>query len=175
MRSFALLLVVLAALAPTASSASTHRSDSPRAQTLETRLAREINAVRSQRHLRPLIESPALRLAADSHSAAMLDQGFFAHESPDGTSFATRLKQFYPANTTDYWAVGENLAMTGPNEPLARDLVASWMQSPHHRANLLDPRWRELGIGVRFAPSPQGAFSGLATWVVTLDLGSRRR
>jgi uncharacterized protein YkwD len=105
----------------------------------------------------------------------MLDQGFFAHESPDGTSFAARLKQFYPANNTDYWTVGENLAMTGPNEPLARDLVDSWMASPHHRANLLDPRWREFGIGVRFAPSAQGAFGGLATWVVTLDLGSRRK
>jgi uncharacterized protein YkwD len=175
MRSLALLLVVLAALAPTASSASNHGSDSQQAQTLESRLAHEINAVRSQRHLRSLVESRALRLAAESNSAAMLDQGYFAHESPDGTSFADRLKQFYPANPNDYWTVGENLAMTGPNEPLARDLVARWMESPRHRANLLDPRWRELGIGVRFAPSPKGAFGGLATWVVTLDLGSRRR
>jgi uncharacterized protein YkwD len=175
MRSLALLLVVLAAFAPSASSASTHRSDLRQAQTLESRLVHEINSVRTQRHLRPLAESRALQLAADSHSAAMLDQGFFAHESPDGTSFADRLRQFYPASPTDYWSVGENLAMTGPNEPLARDVVARWMQSPRHRANLLDPRWRELGIGVRFAPSPQGAFGGLATWVVTLDLGSRRR
>lgn len=175
MRSLALLLVILAALAPTASSASTHRSDSQRVQTLETRLAFEINAVRSQRHLRPLVESRALRLAAESHSAEMLDQGFFAHDSPDGTSFGDRLKQFYRMSPTDYWSVGENLAMTGPNEPLARDLVARWMQSPRHRANLLDPRWRELGIGARFAPSAQGAFGGLATWVVTLDLGYRRK
>lgn len=174
MRSLALLLVFLAALVPAASSASTHLSGSQRAQTLETRLAHEINVVRSQRHLRPLAESRALRLAADAHSAAMLDQGFFAHESPDGTSFADRLKQFYPANTA-YWTVGENLAMLGPNEPLAREVVSAWMQSPRHRANLLDPRWREFGLGVRFAPSAPGAFGGVATWVITLDLGSHRK
>jgi uncharacterized protein YkwD len=104
----------------------------------------------------------------------MLERGFFAHDSIDGTPFATRLKRFYPARS-DYWTVGENLAMSGPSEPLAAELVASWMRSPRHRANLLDPRWRELGVGVGFAPSAQGAFGGLATWVVTLDLGSRRR
>jgi uncharacterized protein YkwD len=174
MRSLALFLIVLAALAPTASNASTHRSGTQQAQTLGTRLAHEINVLRSQRHVRPLAESRALRLAADSHSAAMLDQGFFAHESPDGTSFADRLKQFYPANTA-YWTVGENLAMIGPNEPLAREVVSMWMQSPRHRANLLDPRWREFGLGVRFAPSAQGAFGGVATWVITLDLGSHRK
>ncbi len=174
MRFIALALVLFAALAPATSVAGQRASGSQRSQTLEEAIGREVNVLRSQRGLRTLASSPALRKAAQSHSVAMLARGFFAHESADGTPFDTRLRRFYPAQT-DYWTVGENLAMAGPTEPLAKQVVASWMRSPRHRANLLGHRWREYGIGVRFADSARGAFGGAATWVVTLDLGSRRK
>lgn len=174
MRTLALALVLLAAVAPSVSEAGRSTPSATRSQSLETALVQEINALRVERGVRRLVVSPSLRKAAGSHSDAMLDGGFFSHESADGTPFSARLKRFYPAKGS-YWTVGENLAMAGPSEPLAGEIVASWMSSPRHRANLLDARWRELGIGARFASSAQGAYGGSATWVVTLDLGSRRK
>jgi uncharacterized protein YkwD len=173
-RSLALALFLLAALVPATSVAGSGASSSARSETLEQAIGREVNTLRAQRGLRRLTDSPALGEAASSHSTAMLNEGFFSHESADGTSFASRLRRFYRGDT-GYWVVGENLAMSGPGEPLARDLVTSWMKSPRHRANLLSPRWREFGIAARFAPSARGAFGGVPTWVVTLDFGSRRR
>jgi uncharacterized protein YkwD len=174
MRTFALVLVLLAAVAPSASLAGRETSASGRSQTLEAALVQEINALRAERGVRRLTVSPALGRAAGSHSESMLERGFFAHESADGSPFAARLKRYYPARS-GYWTVGENLAMAGPSEPQPGEIVSSWMRSPHHRANLLDPRWRELGVAARFAQSAQGAYGGTATWVVTLDLGSRRK
>jgi uncharacterized protein YkwD len=165
--------LALLAAAPASTPAASNSGIAQRAQALELAIGREMNVIRSQHGLRQLAGSTQLRSAASSHSKAMLDQGFFAHESPDGTQFSERLRRFYPARS-GYWTVGENLAMVGSAEPAARELVGMWMASPHHRSNLLDPNWREFGLGVRFSPSAQGTFGGMATWVVTLDFGSRR-
>jgi uncharacterized protein YkwD len=165
--------LALLAVTPAATPAAPQSGIAQRAQALETAIGREVNVLRSERGLRQLAGSTQLRLAASSHSKAMLDHGFFAHESPDGTPFSERLRRFYPARS-GYWTVGENLAMVGSADPIARELVDLWMASPHHRSNLLNPDWREFGLGVRFSPAAQGTFGGMATWVVTLDLGSRR-
>ena len=127
----------------------------------------------STRGLRPLNISAELRRAADTHSQELLEAGVFTHDSPDGTSFSDRLQRFYPQRS-HVWSVGENLLMSGPSEPSSAEVVAAWMKSAGHRANLLNPRWRELGVGARFSSAAGGEFGGQPTWIVTLDLGARR-
>ena len=64
---------------------------------------------------------------------------------------------WYPLAGYRSWSVGENLLWSSPGVDPARALDL-WMGSPEHRANILNPRWREIGIGAvrtrtRAAPS----------------------
>jgi uncharacterized protein YkwD len=171
------LLVALTVSAAAASGATAARSAEEesavqRSPSLEELVLREVNALRAARHLGTLTVSPALSRSAVAHSRAMATYGFFAHESRDGTSFAQRIKRFYvPQSRT--WSVGENLAMFGGSPPTASAIVEAWMASPGHRANLLRSLFHEAGLAIVFDPAAGGVFGGEATWVVTLDLGSR--
>jgi uncharacterized protein YkwD len=143
-----------------------------RAPSLEELLLRQINAIRATHSLGKLSASSALSRSAVAHSRAMATYGFFAHESRNGTSFSQRIKQYYVPRSHG-WTVGENLAMFGGSTPSASAIVAAWMGSPGHRANLLRDVFREAGIAIMFNPAAGGVFGGESTWVVTLDLGSR--
>ena len=143
-----------------------------RAPSLEELLLREINAVRATRGLGTLTASTGLSRSAVAHSRSMATYGFFSHESRNGSSFSQRIKQYYVPHSSA-WTVGENLAMFGGSTPTAGEIVAAWMGSPGHRANLLRDVFREAGIAVMFNPTAGGVFGGESTWVITLDLGSR--
>jgi uncharacterized protein YkwD len=169
----ALALFASAASSATASATRAERSEAvTRVVTLEASLVREINSVRAAHGVHRLTRSSALNRTAVGHSVAMATAGFFTHESQDGTPFWRRLKQLYVPHTHG-WTVGENLAMFGGSEPHAGDIVAAWMASPAHRANLLRGIFREAGVGIVFNPSAGGVFGGEPTWVVTLDVGRR--
>jgi uncharacterized protein YkwD len=49
-----------------------------------------------------------------------------------------------------------------------------WMNSPPHRANLLAPIWREIGLGAVHSDAAPGVYQGLAATIVTADFGARR-
>jgi uncharacterized protein YkwD len=49
-----------------------------------------------------------------------------------------------------------------------------WMKSPPHRANILDPRWREIGVGAVYSASARGAFTHRPVTIITTDFGVRR-
>jgi uncharacterized protein YkwD len=48
------------------------------------------------------------------------------------------------------------------------------MASPGHRANILDPAWRQIGIATASSPDAPGAFANLGVTVITTDFGVRR-
>lgn len=173
MRAFLTFLAVIALAVPAAALATAQPVQTTKSASLVASVVREVNAVRIARGLRPLTISNELRRAADSHSEELLQAGVFSHDSPDGTSFSDRLQRFYPQRNRP-WTVGENLLMSGPTEPTSAEVISAWMKSPGHRANLLNPRWRELGVGARFSNEAGGEFGGRPTWLVTLDLGARR-
>ena len=56
----------------------------------------------------------------------------------------------------------------------ADEPIDAWLQSPEHRANLLNQRWREVGIGAVFVDSAPGVYSGSPVTIVTADFGVRR-
>ena len=135
-------------------------------------MLQEINAIRASHGLARLNASGALSRSAAGHSRAMATHGFFSHESRNGAAFSRRIKQFYVPRS-GAWSVGENLAMFGGMTPTAGGIVAAWMGSPPHRANLLRALFREAGLAIMFNPAAGGVFGGESTWVVTLDLGRR--
>ena len=170
----ALLLVVVttASAAPDADGRSTVASSVTRVGSLEQLLLRQINAVRAANGLTTLSRSTALTRAAAHHSHAMATFGFFTHESRDGGSFSARVGRFYQPRLRA-WSIAENLAMFGGGAPDAASIVASWMGSPPHRANLLGRSFRDAGLAVVHHPAAGGVFGGRPTWVITLDLGVR--
>jgi uncharacterized protein YkwD len=140
---------------------------------LEQGILREVNRVRSDRGLRPLVLARGLQAAATFQSKALLTQGVFEHDSAAGGAFGDRLRRFYPIGTARTWSVGENLLWSadGIDAPSA---VKLWLDSPVHRKIMLDPNWREFGAGAVAAPSAPGIYASAgAVVVVTIDFGTR--
>lgn len=123
------------------------------------------NAVRRAEGLGRVRANRRLRLAATAHARDMVARGYFAHESPDGVDLSARLRRARYRGT----AAAENIgaATDALSTPMA--MLISWMESAPHRANLLERRYDQAGVGV--AAGFPGGGTG-ATYV--LDLGRRR-
>jgi uncharacterized protein YkwD len=138
----------------------------------EVVLLQEINRIRAHRGLSRLRASGLLAAAAQHHSRRMARQGFFDHNSLNGSPFWKRVGRFYPSRGFDRWSVGENLAYGSPGLSAA-GTVRAWMKSPGHRANLLSAAWREIGLAAMHTASAPGVYRGRRTTIVTADFGTR--
>src|SRR5215210_65271 len=129
-----------------------------------------LNARRARFGAVALTENAQLRLAAERHSLDMVKRKFFEHRNPDGVEPAARIVHTgYPPIF-----VGENLGWGEEDESTPAEMVRLWMASPGHRRNLLNPRYREIGIGVVYgAPLPQDAPVPAATYTTTFGAGGR--
>ena len=166
----ALVAIAAGSVAPAAAatSAGTTISDSA---SLEAAVLAELNAVRRAHGLKPLRRSAGLAAAADVHSRAMAQHGFFQHDSRDGSSFAERVHRFYGPSGHGTWSVGENLLWSTRLTPAGA--VERWMQSPPHRRNVLTQRWREIGLSVVRAAHAPGVYGGRDVFIITSDFGVR--
>ena len=119
----------------------------------------EVNRVRAAHGLAGLRVDLRLERAARSHSRTILRTGSFSHGS-----FHRRLAGFGARG-----AVGENLGWGVGSRASAQAIVAAWLASPSHRANLLRPGFRRIGVG-RLV----GTFAGYGgAAVVTADFSGR--
>jgi uncharacterized protein YkwD len=168
-----LSLLLLVAFAPSTGSATT-RGKTTTVTGLQTALLGQINNFRAAHGLVRLKLNAALRGVADGHSAQMARLGFFSHNSANGQSFSQRLAQAYSPRGCRSWSVGENLAWGGPDIGAAR-AFRMWLSSPPHRANLLNARWREVGLGAVHSTSAPGVYGGGAATIITADFGARTR
>ena len=115
-----------------------------------------LNKQRGARGMKKLRFNRLLSAAATNHSSDMVRQHYFAHESKAGRDVVDRLTHTGYLGSASTWTVGENLAWGAGSRSTPREIVTSWMQSPGHKANILNPRFREIGIGVVFdTPSPE--------------------
>ncbi len=122
----------------------------------EAELIRAVNQARAPYGLAPLRLDLRLERAARAKSSEMLRTGTFAHGDVRG-----RLVRFGVKGPM----YGENLAWATGSSASATRIVQMWMASPGHRANLLRPTFRRIGIGRRV-----GAFAGYGSAaVVTAD------
>ncbi len=172
-RSTTLLLVLVAALAA-AAPATTARQAIQRETPIELAVVQQVNALRTARGLRPLTVSPGLRTAAIGHTQTLARLGLFQHESADGTTFHKRISKTYGHTGFGSWSVGENLVF-GSAPFAAEDAIRAWLDSPPHRKNLLNPAWREIGVGAVTAQGAPGVFGGDTVVLVTADFGARSR
>jgi uncharacterized protein YkwD len=140
---------------------------------LEAGVLARLNQIRVQHGLVPLRVSVPLTEAADAHSEQMAADGFFQHTSADGTAFWKRIGHWYGPRAHRFWSVGENLLWSSPQVGPAAALQV-WLRSPEHRANVLSPTWREIGVSSVHAASAPGVFGGRAVTIITTDFGVRR-
>jgi len=165
-----LCLVALAATMPFVQPASGSTARPP--QTVRSALAAgvlaRLNAIRVSHRLVPLVLNGQLTAAATQHSKEMLVRGYFSHDSFDGSSYQKRIKRYYRKGM-----VGENLLWSSPDVGAARALTL-WMATAEHRAAILDPRWRAIGIGAVHSASAPGKYRGRAVTVITTDFRARR-
>ena len=167
-----LLLALSGAIAGTAHASDATPATTERLQALDGQILTRLNATRAAHGLRPLVVSDALENAAVAHSRELIQAGVFQHDSPDGTSFVQRLKHFYSPSGYSSWTAGENLLYNTADID-AETAIRAWLDSPPHRENMLNPDWREVGIGSVHASTAGGTFGGAPTWVITMDFGAR--
>lgn len=106
------------------------------------------NQERRKQELQELTVDPLLMKMARDHSANMAKQNIMSHEL-NGVTFQQRLEQSgYKASMA-----GENIAA---GQPTPADAIAAWMKSPGHRANILNPDFTQIGVGI--AQSATGIF-----------------
>ncbi|GAA1809316.1 CAP domain-containing protein [Planosporangium flavigriseum] len=117
-----------------------------------------VNQERAKANCPALTVDARLTAAARAYSADMASRGFFAHTTPDGVDLGTRVTRA----GYRFSAVGENIAK-GQRDATA--VMTAWMNSPGHRANILNCRFSNIGIGL----ARQGS-----TPLWTQDFGSPR-
>lgn len=148
-------LTALLALVPAAHAGA-------RLNAVEREVIQRLNEQRAQQGLGALKPARGLNRAADRHSRDMLVADFFDHPSSDGTPFDTRVRRYAKAGI-----VGETLASLPDRYGGADTVVEIWMQSAAHRAIVLDPRLKRIGLGRRW-----GTLGSTRTAVVTADFAS---
>jgi uncharacterized protein YkwD len=104
----------------------------------------------------------------------MARDGYFSHDSADGTSPWKRLSRYYPRAGYRRYEVGEALLWYSPVVDAAT-AVHAWLTSPEHRAILLSPGFREIGVSAVHATAANGSFQGDEVTLVTADFGVRSR
>jgi uncharacterized protein YkwD len=128
-----------------------------------------VNRERERRGKPPLGDTAALSSAAAGHSRDMVARHYFDHNSPGGRDVVDRVMAAHWTSRRSAWRLGENIAWGTGAYATPRRIVAMWMGSPGHRANILDGRFREAGAGVA-AGAPQPTRGRGATY--TMDFGT---
>jgi uncharacterized protein YkwD len=177
-RAIPLLLAIAAGVAPLATApagAQTHaacaaasqRAGTAPAASVEAAVACLVNAERVARGLVAVEPASALELSARRHAADMVARRYFAHVSPSRGTVDKRARRAGYL-TGPCWVLGEDLGWAPPAVATAEAVVAAWMASPKHRAVILDPSFRDIGIGlVQRAPAGEGATFVLELGAVT--------
>jgi len=147
-------VVCIALLIATAATASAIAADAvvgrASSATIRARVVTLVNLARSRGHqcgAERFAPAPQLRVsdplndAAGEHARDMLRRGYFEHRGSDGSEPRDRVRRAgYKSRLT-----GENIAL-GPQS--AEEVVAGWLDSPGHCANIMEPRFQDIGIGL---------------------------
>ena len=132
------LIAALCLALATASAAEPPRGTDPAAaDPVIAQLVEAYNKERAMEGLSPLQSDPKLTQAALAHARDMAEHGKMAHEGSDGSTPAQRAER----RGYRYVKTGENVAY---GQPTVESVMRSWMNSPHHKANILGD-YSEIG------------------------------
>jgi uncharacterized protein YkwD len=160
------LVLSLATGAATATSQGIHRANqsqgfgqSPSLPPSEfaRRVFELVNQQRTRRGCRPLVMITALNNVAMEHSRDMALHNFSGHMSSDGSQPESRMTRA----GYDWSTSAENVA-TGFSSP--ESVVKAWMISPGHRANILNCRLQDTGVGYYYMENDNGNFNYHHYW-----------
>jgi uncharacterized protein YkwD len=129
---------------------------------LDSAIVRQINTIRARAGLSRVVATLRLKRLARHHTLDMLRRDSFSHDG-DGTTFSQRIKA-----RVHYRKVGETLASM-PRRTGARRIVRAWMHSAPHRAVILDPAYRRIGVSGK-----GGAMGAHHAFLVTADFATWR-
>ncbi|MCZ4611269.1 CAP domain-containing protein, partial [Streptomyces sp. Lzd4kr] len=129
---------------PTRTASSTPQPQSAPTDTVGQVVAL-VNKERANAGCGPLEEDSLLNKSAQGHSDDMAARDFFDHTNPDGADPGQRIT----AAGYRWSTYGENIAM-GQQTPAA--VMESWMNSPGHRANILNCSFKDIGVGIHNGP-----------------------
>lgn len=122
-------------------------------------LLESTNNEREKNGMESLRYNNALSEAASAKARDMITRDYWSHNTPDGSTPWT----FIDRTTYAYQKAGENLAFGFRD---SQSTVTAWMNSPGHRANILDASFQEVGFG--FADSEDFTSNGPTTIVVAM-------
>src|SRR3989344_4681232 len=152
---FLLALVLLAEGALVANLVARQSGHDFLAVVIESEIILLTNAQRAQNSVGELAEHKQLDSAAQQKADDRAAKGYFSHDGPDGKT----PWMWIESAGYDYRYAGENLAVRFVD---SKDVVAGWMASPTHRANIVKPAYADVGVGIA-----QGMYKGEpATFVV---------
>jgi hypothetical protein len=128
---------------------------------LQSKIIEETNLQRQQNGQLPvLVENEILNKVAIAKANDMFVKQYFEHISPDGLG-PGELAQKYGYN---YILEGENLILG--NFESEKEVVQNWMNSPGHRANILNNRYTQIGVAII-----KGFYKGQQAWIGVQEFG----
>jgi len=163
----------LAALPASASAGCDHKNVYPGDVSQRIVKRTTLCLLNNQRDLhgrRALEPNRKLARAARKHVRDMVDREYFSHTSLGGATFVDRIMREEYVNPGEGWTLGENIAWGSYQLATPKAIVNSWMHSPGHRANILNPDFHEIGIGV-VTGAPEPGVENAATYGT--DFGTR--
>ena len=117
-----------------------------------------VNVERAAAACAPLTMHPQLNQAALAHSEDMALNDFFDHTGSNGSSVTDRMEA---AGYTNWTNAGENIAA---GQPTPAEVMTSWMNSPGHRANILNCDFEDIGVGYYFLENDTGTENWFHYW-----------
>ena len=131
-----------------------------------------LNGERADRGLATLRPNDRLQRAALAHGNDMVEHLYFSHAGRNGSQPAERIRASGYLSSGGSWRIGENLAWGTGELATPKAIMAAWMNSAGHRANILQPAYREIGFGV-LAGNPSSRDNGGATFVTEFGVIDR--
>lgn len=158
-----ILIIILVKLVVTGFLFITYPDPAQLAAIVASRMVNLVNAARIESGEQPLAVNEILSEAATAKGQDMLDRQYFSHDTPDGK----RPWQWIDRSKYDYVYAGENLAMDFTSAEIVQ---AAFMKSPTHRRNILNPKYKEIGIAVL-----NGEINGRPTILLVEFFGTQRK
>jgi uncharacterized protein YkwD len=116
-----------------------------------------LNQERAKNGLGAVAYNETLETSSQVASDDMVARRYFSHTPPEGTSLQEKLAAYIAG--TSVWNIGENLAWGDGSMSTPAATVVAWMNSPGHRANVLNGEFKEIGVGIT-PGTPNGSAGG---------------
>jgi len=138
----------------------TSTEDAPQSFLTKSGIINWTNEQRTKNNLPPLKENKMLDASAKLKVDDMFKNQYFEHVSPSGVGVDGLAKEV----GYEYILIGENLALG--NFQNSEKVVEAWMNSPGHRANILNNKYQEIGVAVL-----EGDYNGKKVWMAVQHFG----